>query len=69
MTRHRVGFRTVEVTGGRLLVNGRAVTIRGVNRHEHTAEGGKAVSWESMLLDATMLKAADCAGCLPEGGE
>ena len=55
--------------GGLLRVNGAPLTIKGVNRHEHTAEGGKAVSWESMLLDATMLKAADCAGCLPEGGE
>ena len=44
-----------------LRVNGAPLTIKGVNRHEHTAEGGKAVSWESMLLDATMLKAADCA--------
>ena len=30
-----VGFREVGVRGGRLLVNGRAVLLKGVNRHEH----------------------------------
>ncbi|KAB2822816.1 MAG: beta-galactosidase, partial [Paludibacter sp.] len=29
------GFRTVEVRYGQLMVNGKPVTIRGVNRHEH----------------------------------
>ena len=48
VTKHRVGFRTVEVTGGRLLVNGRAVTIRGVNRHEHDPTHGHVVSYKSM---------------------
>mmetsp|Transcript_11595 Transcript_11595/g.34668 ORF Transcript_11595/g.34668 Transcript_11595/m.34668 type:complete len:564 (-) Transcript_11595:2112-3803(-) len=52
-----VGLRSVSIEGGLLRVNGAPLTIKGVNRHEHTAEGGKAVSWESMLLDATMLKA------------
>ena len=31
----RVGLRTVEVRAGRLLVNGVAVKLKGVNRHEH----------------------------------
>ena len=31
----RVGFRRVEIRSGRLLVNGRAVLINGVNRHDH----------------------------------
>jgi beta-galactosidase len=30
----RVGFRTVEIKEGQLLVNGKALTILGVNRHE-----------------------------------
>ena len=30
----RIGFRRVEVRGVELLVNGRAVIIRGVNRHD-----------------------------------
>jgi beta-galactosidase len=52
-----VGVRSVGISGGLLRVNGAPIMVKGVNRHEHTAEGGKAVSWESMLLDATMLKA------------
>ena len=31
----RVGFRRVEIRDGRLLVNGKAVRIHGVNRHDH----------------------------------
>ena len=30
-----VGFRKVEIKDGRLLVNGQAILIKGVNRHEH----------------------------------
>ena len=33
--RCRVGFRRVEVAGSQLLINGDAVVINGVNRHEH----------------------------------
>ena len=36
----RVGFRRVEIRGGSLLVNGRAVLVRGVNRHEHDPRTG-----------------------------
>lgn len=30
-----VGFRTVEINKGQLLINGNPVRFRGVNRHEH----------------------------------
>ena len=30
-----VGFRKVEIANARLLVNGRPILIKGVNRHEH----------------------------------
>ena len=39
-----VGFRRVEVRGHELLVNGRAVLIKGVNRHDHDPRRGKAVT-------------------------
>lgn len=32
---HQVGFRSIEMKDGILLVNGRRVVFRGVNRHEH----------------------------------
>ena len=52
----RVGFRTVEIKGGRLLVNGRRVMIKGVNRHEHDPDTGHVVSETSMRRDIELMK-------------
>ena len=38
-----VGFRSVEVVGNELLINGRAVLIRGVNRHDFDPATGRVV--------------------------
>ncbi|MGN8244604.1 glycoside hydrolase family 2 TIM barrel-domain containing protein [Cellulomonas soli] len=42
--RLRVGFRTVHVEDATLLLNGRPVLLRGVNRHEHHPVRGRAVT-------------------------
>jgi len=52
----RTGFRKVEIRNRELLINGRPVMIKGVNRHEHDPETGKTVSRESMISDILMLK-------------
>ncbi|TML88038.1 MAG: DUF4981 domain-containing protein [Actinobacteria bacterium] len=52
----RVGFRTVEVRDGRLLVNGSAVQIHGVNRHDDHDVLGRAVPRETMEADALLMK-------------
>jgi beta-galactosidase len=52
----RVGFRTVEIRKGRLLVNGQAILVKGVNRHEVDPETGKTVSRASMIRDITLMK-------------
>ena len=52
----RVGFRSVRVMNGQLLVNGRAVMLAGVNRHEHDPDTGKTVSEASMRQDIVMMK-------------
>jgi len=52
----KLGFRKVEVRDRELLVNGRAVLIKGVNRHEHDDRRGKAVTSESMLADILLMK-------------
>jgi beta-galactosidase len=52
----RVGFRTVEIRGGRLLVNGVPIVIRGVNRHEHHPDTGHVISEEVMLADLRVIK-------------
>lgn len=31
----KVGFRRVEISGGRIRVNRQAIRLKGVNRHEH----------------------------------
>lgn len=50
------GFRTVEIKGGKLLVNGQYVLIKGVNRHEHDPYTGHVVSRELMERDIAMMK-------------
>ncbi len=51
-----VGFRKVEIRNARLLVNGRPVLIKGVNRHEHSPETAKYVPVELMLEDVRLMK-------------
>ena len=51
-----IGFRTVEIKDGKLLVNGQYVLIKGVNRHEHDPYTGHVVSRESMVRDIALMK-------------
>ncbi|NCB56800.1 MAG: beta-galactosidase [Gammaproteobacteria bacterium] len=51
-----VGFRSVEIKNGLLLVNGKAVLIRGANRHEFHPERGQAVRPQDMLQDVLLMK-------------
>lgn len=53
---HRFGFRKVEMKNGQFLVNGSAVIIRGVNRHEHDPETGRTITEESMIKDIEIMK-------------
>jgi len=52
----RIGFRRVEVIQRELRINGRAVLIRGVNRHDHDERRGKAVTREGMRQDVLLMK-------------
>lgn len=52
----RVGFRKVEVKNGDLLVNGRRILVKGVNRHEHDPYLGQAITLDSMLKDIRLMK-------------
>ena len=52
----RMGFRSVEIRERNLLVNGRRVLIKGVNRHDHHDTKGKALDRETMRLDALTMK-------------
>jgi beta-galactosidase len=52
----QVGFRRVEIGDRELRINGRAVLIRGVNRHDHHPLYGKSVPEETMREDIRLLK-------------
>lgn len=52
----RIGFRTVEVKGGNLLVNGRPIMIKGVNTHEHNPYTGQYVDTALIIKDLTLMK-------------
>lgn len=54
-----VGFRRVEIRDGVLTVNGRAVTFRGVNRHEHHPDTGRTLDRDTMIRDIVMMKRAN----------
>ena len=52
----KTGFRKIELKNGQFLVNGKAVLIKGVNRHEHDPVKGHVISRESMLQDIKLMK-------------
>jgi len=51
-----VGFREVEMADGQFLVNGEAVTIRGVNRHDFHTDRGRHVPVDAMREDIELMK-------------
>ena len=52
----RIGFRTVEIKDDRFLVNGVAIKLKGVNRHEMHTDLGRAVPLEAMIEDLQLMK-------------
>jgi beta-galactosidase len=52
----RTGFRRVELGDRELLINGKPVLMRGVNRHEWDDTTGKTISRESMIRDIQLMK-------------
>ena len=52
----KVGFRTVEIKNTQLLVNGKAIYLKGVNLHDHDENLGHTISEELTLLDLQLMK-------------
>jgi beta-galactosidase len=52
----RVGFRTIEIKDGIILVNGKRIVFKGVNRHEFDSRKGRAVGIEEMVRDIKLMK-------------
>ncbi|KAF4994852.1 hypothetical protein FDECE_12980 [Fusarium decemcellulare] len=51
------GFRKVELLNGLISVNGKAIRIRGVNRHDHHPVFGRAVPEDFIRKDLLLMKA------------
>lgn len=53
---HKIGFRTAEVKHGLFLINGKAIKIKGVNRHEHNMYTAKVITPGQMVEDIKLMK-------------
>ena len=56
VVRQRVGFRHIEIKNGQLLVNGKAILIKGADRHELDPDSGYVVSVKRMIQDIKIMK-------------
>ncbi|MHA1264864.1 MAG: glycoside hydrolase family 2 TIM barrel-domain containing protein [Candidatus Helarchaeota archaeon] len=52
----RFGFRTIEIKDRQVLVNGKRIFIKGVNRHEHDPVHGRAIPYDRMIQDIKLMK-------------
>ncbi|HCY42811.1 MAG TPA: beta-galactosidase [Prolixibacteraceae bacterium] len=55
-TTQSIGFRRVEIKRGLLLVNGMAITLKGVNIQEHNPNTGHVLDEETMMADIRLMK-------------
>ncbi len=56
VVRQRIGFRHIEIKDGQLLVNGKAILIKGADRHELDPDSGYVVSVAHMIQDIKIMK-------------
>jgi len=52
----RIGFKEQKIVGNTFLVNGKAIKLKGVNRHETSPEGGRTVTPGEMERDIRLMK-------------
>ena len=53
----QIGFRTIEIDCGQLKLNGKALLIRGVNKHEHDPKTGHFETLDQVAADISLMKA------------
>ncbi|TWU51769.1 glycoside hydrolase family 2 TIM barrel-domain containing protein [Rubripirellula reticaptiva] len=51
-----IGFKRSEIKEGQLQINGQAILVKGVNRHDHDPDTGHYVPEEMMRRDITLMK-------------
>ncbi len=54
--RQMVGFRRFEIRDSLMLLNGKRIVFKGVNRHDFSAKYGRAVTYEETLQDIITMK-------------
>ena len=54
--KEKVGIREIQMVDGVVLLNGKRLILKGVNRHEFSADKGRAIGEEEMLKDIRILK-------------
>lgn len=52
----KIGFKKIEIVDGVILLNGKRLIVRGVNRHEHGPYGGRTVSRERIVEEIKLMK-------------
>ncbi|HIZ56272.1 MAG TPA: beta-glucuronidase, partial [Firmicutes bacterium] len=52
----RVGFREIQVSGNRLLLNGRPIFLKGYNRHEDDPQFGCALPLAAQMRDLALMR-------------
>ena len=52
----RVGFRRFEMKDHIMMLNGKRIVFKGVNRHEFSSVSGRVVSREELIKDLTTMK-------------
>lgn len=58
-TLRKVGFRELKVQGNELLVNGKPIKLRGVNRHEVMPLRGRSLTGDIWIQDVKLFRAAN----------
>ncbi len=56
VVRQMVGFRRFEIRDSVMLLNGKRIVFKGVNRHDFSAKYGRAVTYEETLQDIITMK-------------
>lgn len=53
----KVGFRRFEIKDNLMLINGKRIVFKGVDRHEFSPYKGRAIGYDEMLTDIKLMKA------------
>jgi beta-galactosidase/evolved beta-galactosidase subunit alpha len=52
----KTGFRSIQIKDALFTVNGVVIKVKGVNRHEHHPDFGRAVPYQTMVQDVLLMK-------------